>query len=392
MQGNQLCRLLYRVEIFVMRSLCRVEISVMQKLALCRNICHAGICVLQKYTKSMNDRTGKEERTGKMAKEPKKLALLRIWQILQQYSDEKHLLTQDDIIKYLDKDYGIVLERKSVGRNLSLLREADIEIRTERGGSYLVNRDFEDSELRLLIDGVVCSRHIEAGQSKDLIERLCRQSNQYFKSHVKNIYSVNDWSKIDNQALFYNIEIIDNAIEEGKRVQYHYNKYGTDKELHVTSRQVVSPYRLILHNQRYYLMAYSEYWGNMVYHRLDKMTDMEMTNTKATPIKSVPGFENGIDYKKISSSMPYMFSSNPVTVDLIVDTNIIDQVIDWFGKDFKMAACKEDESKTKVIIKASPDAMKYWALQYIDFVEVVSPDSVRDEIRKAIAAGMEKYK
>lgn len=81
MQGDQLCRLLYRV-----------EISVMQKLALCRNICHAGICVLQKYTKSMNDRTGKEERTGKMAKEPKKLALLRIWQILQQYSDKKHLL------------------------------------------------------------------------------------------------------------------------------------------------------------------------------------------------------------------------------------------------------------------------------------------------------------
>ena len=303
MQGNQLCRLLYRVEIFVMRSLCRVEISVMQKLALCRNICHAGICVLQKYTKSMNDSTGKEERNGKMAKEPKKLALLRIWQILQQYSDEKHLLTQDDIIKYLDKDYGIVLERKSVGRNLSLLREADIEIRTERGGSYLVSRDFEDSELRLLIDGVVCSRHIEAGQSKDLIERHCRKSNQYFKSHVKNICSVNDWSKTDNQALFYNIEIIDNAIEEGKRVQYHYNKYGTDKELHVTSRQVVSPYRLILHNQRYYLMAYSEYWGNMVYHRLDKMTDMEMTNTKATPIKSVPGFENGIDYKKISSSI-----------------------------------------------------------------------------------------
>lgn len=327
-----------------------------------------------------------------MAKEPKRMALLRIWQILQQYSDEKHLLTQDDIIKYLDKDYGIVLERKSVGRNLSLLREADIEIQTERGGSYLVSRDFEDSELRLLIDGVVCSQHIEAGQSKDLIERLCQQSNQYFKSHVKNIYSVNDWSKTDNQALFYNIEIIDNAIEEGKRVQYHYNKYGTDKELHVTSRQIVSPYRLILHNQRYYLMAYSEYWENMVYHRLDKMTDMEMTNTKATPIKCVPGFENGIDYKKISSSMPYMFSSNPVTVELIVDTHIIDQVIDWFGKDFKMVACKEDESKTKVIIKASPDAMKYWALQYIDFVEVVSPDSVRDQIRKAIAAGAEKYK
>ena len=56
--------------------------------------------------------------------EPTKLALVRILQILEQYSDFDHPLKQQDIIDYLDKDYGIVIERKAVGRNLSLLKRA----------------------------------------------------------------------------------------------------------------------------------------------------------------------------------------------------------------------------------------------------------------------------
>ena len=56
--------------------------------------------------------------------EPTKLALVRILQILEQYSDFDHPLKQQDIIDYLDRDYGIAIERKAVGRNLSLLKEA----------------------------------------------------------------------------------------------------------------------------------------------------------------------------------------------------------------------------------------------------------------------------
>lgn len=143
--------------------------------------------------------------------EPKKLALIRIWQILKEYSDYDHPLTQDDIARHLESDYGIVIERKAISRNISLLKEAGAEIESGRTGSYLERRDFEDSELKLLIDGVLCSKYITAKQSKDLIDRLCGLSNKYFRSHVKNIHSVNDWYKTDNQALFYNIELIDTA-------------------------------------------------------------------------------------------------------------------------------------------------------------------------------------
>ena len=54
--------------------------------------------------------------------EPKKLALLRILEILKEHSDFDHPLKQEEIANYLEKDYGIIIERKAVGRNISLLK------------------------------------------------------------------------------------------------------------------------------------------------------------------------------------------------------------------------------------------------------------------------------
>ena len=311
--------------------------------------------------------------------ESKKLALIRIWQILKEYSDYDHPLTQDAIAAHLENDYGIIIERKAVSRNISLLKEADIEIRSCKAGSYIECREFDDSELRMLIDGVLSSRHINATHSKDLIERICGLSNKYFKSHIKNIYSVNDWSKTDNQALFYNIGIIDTAIEKGKQLSYNYNKYGADKKLHKSSYQKVSPYQTILHNQRYYLMAYSEYWGNMVFHRLDHITNMRISETNAVPINSVPGYRNGIDYKIFSFSMPYMYSDEPERIEFIADACIIDQIIDWFG--YETLISERDDGRITAGVKASPIAMEHWAMQYINYVEITKPESLKMKIK-----------
>ncbi len=326
-----------------------------------------------------------------MSLEPKKLALLRIWQILKEYSDYDHPLTQADIAEKLESEYGIAVERKAIGRNLSLLKEAGIEIEQRRDGSYLESREFEDSELHMLIDGILSSKHITAKHSKDLIERVCGLSNRYFKASVKNIHSVNDWSKTDNQALFYNIELIDAAIEQGRQLHYDYNKYGLDKKLHKSSQQYVSPYLMVLHNQRYYLMAYSEYWGNMVFHRLDRITNMTKTDKPAVPLRSLPGYENGINYRDLSSTMPYMYTDKPERIELLADAGIIDQIIDWFGTsaDFQKT---DNPAKVRVFLKASPNAMVHWAMQYIGFVEVVEPKRLRERIGEELRKGVDKYR
>ena len=323
--------------------------------------------------------------------EPKKLAILRIWQILLKHSDYDHPLTQEEIIKYLESDYGIEMERKAVGKNIADLRDAGIDIGSCRAGSYIDSREFEDSELKLLIDGVLQSKHITAHHSKDLIEKLCGLSNKYFRSHVKNVYSVNDWSKTENQALFYNIDVVDEAIATGKQVQYDYNKYGVDAKLHKSSFQRVSPYQLILHNQRYYLMGYSDYWGNMTFHRLDRISNMRLYDKPATPITSVKGYENGIDFKQIASTMPYMYTDTPERIEFVAEEWIVDQIVDWFGRDIRMSKLPDDDKRVKVELVASPNAMEHWAMQYLNYVEVTKPASLRERIKTNLAEAIKKY-
>ena len=323
--------------------------------------------------------------------EPKKLALLRIYQILLKHSDLDHPMTQDDIIKHLQNEYGITLERKAIGKNIADLRDAGIDIESCRKGSYIASRDFEDSELRLLIDAVLQSKHITVRHSKDLIEKLCGLSNKYFRSHIKNVYSVNDWSKTENQSVLYNIDIIDEAITNAKQVQFDYNKYKYDAKLHKSSSQRVSPYQLILHNQRYYLMCYNDYWKNINFFRLDRITNIKISEKALIPITDIKGYENGIDFKKISTTMPYMYADAPDRIEFIANEEIIDQVVDWFGKEIKMTVLPNSPKKIKIELLASPNAMRHWALQYINYVEILKPTDLREKISEDLNKALKKY-
>ena len=321
--------------------------------------------------------------------EPKKMALPRILQILEYYTDCNHPLKHEEIVAKLESDYSITVERKAIGRNIALLQDMGYDIETTKKGSYLNSRLFEDAELRLLSDSVLASRHITAKHSKELIEKLASLSNKYFKSHIKNVYSVNDWNKSENVALFYNIEIIDEAIEKGCKIKFDYNKYGIDKKLHRSAIHIVSPYQMILHNQRYFLMSLQEKWGDIGYFRLDRITNIELLDDVATDLHSVKGYKNGIDYKRFSSSLPYMFADEPINIKFSINGEwMLDQIVDWFGFDFKI---EHKDDKIIIEVKASPNAMEYWAMQYLNNVEILSPISLREQIKNNLHSAIAKY-
>ena len=321
--------------------------------------------------------------------EPKKLALLRILQILEDETDKEHPYTQAQIIKRLVEKYDITVERKAVGRNLSLLKEAGFGIESTMAGSFFDDRTFEQSELRLLVDSILCSRYINKKHSEDLIEKIVALGGKNFKSHVKHIYSVGKWSKSDNIEFFYNIEIADEAIERAKQITFHYNKFDETARLKKTYRQIVSPYQMILHNQRYYLMAYNEYWKNMAFYRMDKITDVEILDKPQTPIKSVPGYKNGIDYKDLATSRPYLYSDKAEKIVVACDKALMDDVVDWFGNGVSVR--KGNEGQIVVTLYASKDAMLYWALQYGKRAKVLEPEDLVQKIKQTLEDVLKSY-
>ena len=53
-----------------------------------------------------------------MSLEAKKTLIVRLYQVLYEYSDAEHPLTQSEIIDLLDKNYGVEAERKAIGRRM----------------------------------------------------------------------------------------------------------------------------------------------------------------------------------------------------------------------------------------------------------------------------------
>ena len=51
-------------------------------------------------------------------KQPKKLLIMNILDILRRYSDADHRLSQKDIIDILQTEYEMVADRKAIKRNL----------------------------------------------------------------------------------------------------------------------------------------------------------------------------------------------------------------------------------------------------------------------------------
>ncbi len=324
-----------------------------------------------------------------MAAEAKKTLIMRIYQTLEKYSDENHPLKQQDIIDILERDYDVLCERKAVGRNISYLKEMGFDIETDGRGTYLASRSFENAELRLLIDSVLSSRHINPTHSKQLIDKLIKLGGYNFKSNVRHVYSVKDWDKSQNRDFFLNIELADEAIEKGKKISFVYNRTGVDGKLRAKDAHIGSPYQMLLHNQRYYLMLKDDKYGTVSYDRLDKMTDMKVLDEDAVPIKEIDGFKNGINYKEIATSLPYMFSDKPVPITIKCANFMTDELYDWFGGGF--TAMQTDEGHFTASLKASPRAMLYWALQYNDKAEIISPKSLRDEVVAALKSALKMY-
>ena len=138
------------------------------------------------------------------AKSPKKLIIMNILDILKRYTDENHRLSQKEIQDILEREYDMTVERKAVKRNLMNLIEfgyninysESVRIFKDKDGKeqenvilsdFYLEREFTDSELRLLIDSVLFSNHIPYKQDKELVDKLASLSNIYFKKRVNHI-------------------------------------------------------------------------------------------------------------------------------------------------------------------------------------------------------------
>ena len=96
---------------------------------------------------------------------------------------------------------------------------------------FYIERDFDDSEIRLLLDSVIFSPHLPQSTRNDLIVKIERLSNAYFKNSTRSVEVLNSVTS-QNKTWFYILSSVNDAIIGRYKLRFTYNEYGIDKQLH----------------------------------------------------------------------------------------------------------------------------------------------------------------
>ena len=321
----------------------------------------------------------------------KKIVLLCIMDILKKYSDERHLLKYNDIIDYLKKDYGLDIERKAVARNIDTLIEYGSEI-IKRGntGCYLGYRDFDKGELLFLIDAIYSSKSISSKYARELIDKVTASCSIYDKDKICRVEKVDETSTTNNKQIFYNLEILYEAIERKKKVKFQYNEYTISQGVAPRNNgkeYIINPYYLVNNRGKYYLVCNYDKYNNISNYKIENISNVVILEEDVKPLDKVDDCKN-FSIKTYIKEHIYMTHGGSVRATLkLNNTRVINDIVDWFGNNIKTYSKNDD---ILVSLNVNEQALVYWALQYGGEV-VVSPTSTIDMIKDRIRDLSNKY-
>ena len=320
----------------------------------------------------------------------KRLLNMYILNILREYSDENHALTQQDILKQLESDYDVICDRRTVKAYVDEWIELGWDIVYDKGYK-LISREFDDAELRILIDSVLFSKSISTRQAQTLIKKLQGFASKYFNAKVSHVCNLPDLNRTVNRQAMYALGIINDAISAKKKIEFIYNEMGTDFKLHPKRKDpyVVNPYQIVANNGKFYLIANYDKYDNVVHFRIDKMKEIKCLNESIKPRSEVPELANGLNLPKHMAEHIYMFSGESVWAEIKTTPDMMGELVDWFGKDFKIE--QKEDGYIIIRVKCNGNALRYWALQYGPYVEILKPVKLREQLKQDAENMYRKY-
>ena len=318
-----------------------------------------------------------------MRSKNQKLKLLYLAKIMREQTDDEHALTMPEIIEELSR-YGIKAERKSIYDDIEALNDYGIEIIKEQCGSkthyHCGSREFERTELHIIIDAIASSKFITAKKSKQLIRKLEDTMSLYDKKLLERNVYVSGRVKNMNESIFYTVDVIQNAIANNHRIQFQYFSWNMDKEMELRRDGAyydVSPWALVWNDENYYMVGYDGEEKKLKHYRVDKMLKACETDEKRQG-RSEFQLQNK---EKYTEKHFRMFSGKEETVTLLCKKEMANVILDHFGRDVYIQKLDEEHFRARVDVAVSNQFFG-WVFALGGNVAIESPQSVKKQMRE----------
>lgn len=317
---------------------------------------------------------------------------LYILEILKKYSDENHPLQVSDIARIVEKTYGMIIDPRTIRRNINLLKyklDYDISTRADNGHGYFLYKDpdtdFEPGEIRAIIDTFSYANYIAPSIAKSVIKKCKNLQNVYENEKLEHYKIYSKDTKTDNKEVLKNIEDIEDAIFHKEKITFEYWKFDLTPKLEkvILSKPQVSPYAVIYDLQQFYLVCLKDGHDKLYTYRLDRMKNVQRLEGLAACKVNEEKLEEFI------TSQIGMFGGPKTEVEFTCRLELLENVLEQFGKDTPIAKC--DDEHFKATVQANKEGLKYWILRNVESVDILKPAELRAEIKDILKTALERY-
>ena len=263
---------------------------------------------------------------------------------------------------------------------------------------------FTYEEIDCLLESLAFNQTLDTETVSTIRGKILRHlTTRFYKDKLRSVSRVHTPEPPDRERLHDNIAVIRAAMEKDVKIRFRFNGYNRKGKLESTGRgpHTVSPYYIVANGGRFYLIASTDRSStpahDMSIWRIDLMTEIEIPG--AVPSRGIAG-QKRVPKREVAN-LPERWTDDFQTAHMNMAFDAPEKIVlrvtpnpdlpgftflhDWFGGAYQPVGTD------LVQVTCSPWAMARWALQYGEYVEVVSPQSVRDEVGRLVRALYAKY-
>lgn len=318
--------------------------------------------------------------------EGNKARILALLHILQQHTDDTHIISVPEILAKLDAE-GFVAERKSIYSDIEALQGYgyDIQLQKGRGGGYrLANRRFQLAEVKLLIDLVQASRFITPKKSAEMIKKLTELVSVHQAPALRRQVYASSRIKRENEGIYQSVDTLYRAISENRQVKFVYQSWTLKKSMQARrdgKKYTVSPWAMLWEDENYYLVAYEENRG-MRHYRVDKMTDIELTICD----RQGGEFYSPEEMRGYAKPMFGMYAGEVQNITFCCDESVIGAMLDRFGTEVMIVPNPSAKTFTLHANVAVSPPFFGWVCGFGGRVRILAPEGVKRQFADTLTA------
>ena len=311
-----------------------------------------------------------------------KLKLLYLMRMLQEETDSEHGLTMADILERLEAE-GIAAERKSIYRDIQALRDFGLDVQTYKRHPVeyaLVKSELELSDIMMLVDAVQSSRFLTERKSGQLVKSLKGLASERERKLLDKRVHVKGRIKNQTESVFRNVDIIHEAMQKKRKIEFLYFSYGTTLKRTPRrggKRYSLTPIKIIYADGNYYLAAYSDKYEDVSTYRIDRMELLQVGSEPATRNSTIANYA----FEDFEHQSFGMFDGDPEVVTLHVEARMMDVIVDRFGREVELVKSTSEYADVRVKIRKSPQFFG-WLAGLNGGVSIQSPKRLNSEYKE----------